>query len=354
MDKKELQQKITEYYEKLPKEAQTLFASMSWLETLKQIISKYSLTEEQAESIGTETTLLLLGMISTDDFRQNLKKEININDSGVDIIIKEIEEKIIKDIEPLLYKSYSDNAMGLAQEKFGNRFDARLESLPDEVKEAISNSNYQSSVYEIANKHDLNISQMGILEEITTKVLTGFIKPDKFEEEVKNKVNTPEDKTKEIVAEINEKVFKNIKEILVGNWEKEETKPIPPYVAKSVPLPISENIKIEKNTDIQIPLPPYKAPVKEIPPKSETDIYKEHGIEIIENEPVSPPTKGEISEGQRGPGFNILAQKLTENTSSKVTVTDYSLPKVNPKIQPVNSMQGGIPAKAHDPYHEAV
>ena len=37
MDQKELQQKIAEYFQKLPKEAQEVFAKMEWLQSLEAI-----------------------------------------------------------------------------------------------------------------------------------------------------------------------------------------------------------------------------------------------------------------------------------------------------------------------------
>ncbi len=63
MDKEELQKKIAEYYLKLPKEAQEVFSSMKWLETLKNICEKYSLDENQIKTLGIETSLILLGIV---------------------------------------------------------------------------------------------------------------------------------------------------------------------------------------------------------------------------------------------------------------------------------------------------
>ena len=43
MNPEELKQKIAEYFAKLPKEAQDVFSSMVWMNTLNEIIAKYNL-----------------------------------------------------------------------------------------------------------------------------------------------------------------------------------------------------------------------------------------------------------------------------------------------------------------------
>lgn len=79
MDQTQLQQKIVEYYNKLPSDVQTLFSSMNWLKDLEEISKRYSLSEEQKEYLGTETTLVLLGVIDSKEYNKNLEAEISIS-----------------------------------------------------------------------------------------------------------------------------------------------------------------------------------------------------------------------------------------------------------------------------------
>ncbi|HAQ02674.1 hypothetical protein A2467_02650 [Candidatus Nomurabacteria bacterium RIFOXYC2_FULL_36_8] len=116
MDQTELQEKIVLYYQKLPEETKVLFAGMSWLETLKEIDTKYSLNDAQIETLGTETTILLLGIISLEDYVQTIKDEIKLEGTGTDNMLDEIGDKILKDIAPLLYESYEKNVMELEKE----------------------------------------------------------------------------------------------------------------------------------------------------------------------------------------------------------------------------------------------
>lgn len=362
MDQVKLQEKIALYYQKLPEETKVLFASMSWIEILQEIDVKYALNEEQVKTLGTETTLLLLGIISVDDYEETLRSEIKLEGEKINELIYEVGEKIVKDIIPSLYQAFNDNASELMQEKFGQKFDERISALPEKIKDAISDSKYQLFIYNTGNKYSLNIDQIGMLEDITMKVMVGILSPDKYEEEIKSKISIEESKIKQITLEINENVFKNIKEILKSSWDKKEEGdvPLPPYKAKQedmVPLPPKPETetKIEKETPLIINND-----------LGGIDIYKEHGIEIIsENETEKPQIKSNIIENTKKEeepvkkieelsNMNIISNKLFEKTTSTTTVSDYSVPKMNTQSTPFIKIQGDAPAKPHDPYHEAI
>ena len=78
MNQEELQKKIREYYAKLTPKAQEVFASLSWLETLKKIAGRHNLNEDQIQILGTETTLVLLGIISRDEYEKILNEELKL------------------------------------------------------------------------------------------------------------------------------------------------------------------------------------------------------------------------------------------------------------------------------------
>jgi len=109
MDQTQLQQLIAQFYEKLDPDAQKVFERMEWMDTLRTISLSYALTGEQIATLGTETTLVLLGIITLDEYKENLKKEIPIGDGKLDPMIAEINKKIIMAIEPALEKTYKEN-----------------------------------------------------------------------------------------------------------------------------------------------------------------------------------------------------------------------------------------------------
>lgn len=334
MDQTQLQEKIALYYNKLPEQTKVLFAGMSWLETLKEIETKYLLDDSQIKTLGTETTLLLLGIVNLDDYEKTLRMEIKIPEIQMDEIINEIGEKIIKDIAPLVYESFNKNVSDLMKEKYGDKIDERISQLPEKIKEAINNSGYQTSIYEIGNKYSLNIHQIGQLEEITTKVMVGVLNPNKYEEEIKSNINTPPEKLVSLINEINEKVFKNIKGILMEIWTKKDTAnvPLPPYMKKDileVPIPTKKEISIEEEKVV------------------ENNIYKESGIEILsDNTPLE--NKGVSKEISTN---NIVTDKLFGKTINNTTVTDYT---VTNKIKELSNEKEEATTKPHDPYHEVI
>ena len=155
MNKEELQQKIAEYYGKLPKEAQIVFSSMTWMETLKDIGVKYSLNNNQIETLGTETTLVLLGIIHIEEYQKILEKELGLEKEITEKIIIEIDENILKTIKSQLAETFESNAISLAEK--AQDFDPRFMSMPKEVEEAIAKSGWKEKLYEIAGKYKLTV-----------------------------------------------------------------------------------------------------------------------------------------------------------------------------------------------------
>lgn len=365
-----LETQIAKARENLSEVSRAAIDAVIWKLIIKGINKKY--TPIQLEDLEMETELLLCGLVSTVDFPRELENRMRIPKAEVNVLLSEMDKLIFKKIQEELEKRLNGE-VGKEKVLYKKKEfipDPHFINLPKDVQEAIFYSEWKEKIYDIAKKYSINIEQTGMLEEITVKTLCNIIKTEQYESEIKSKIGLPDDKNKEMVAELNEKIFKNIKDLMESNSSFEETSeqiPIPPYMAK----------KIE---EIPIPAPVYKEPTKKESAQKEiesiisnkelsakeADIYKESGIEIVQEVPVvqrdtlkevvlaSPPAKGEMSEGQRGSllikepieqkGSNIMLDKLLSNTTSKTTVSDYSLPKISTQE----------PEKPHDPYHEQI
>jgi hypothetical protein len=349
MDQEQLKQKIAEYFVKLPKEAQEVFSSMTWLETLKNISSKYNLNDGQMEVLGTETTLVLLGIVHTEEYQEILEKELNLPKETLEKIMGEIDENILKTVKSQLDEVFKSNTMSLAEEKYGGerKLDEHFASLPKEVQEAINESGYQVALYEIAKNYKLTIEQMGILEEVTTKVMLNIIHPDKYEEELASKITIPREDIANLVKDVNEKILKTIREILKEHWDKSKQQedklediPIPPYVTSS------KQEVVSSKDENEIPKQPEVIPAPE-QPKS---FVVPKPIEINTEEQVAS------SKDEKEIPKNIIEEKLQGSTVSDYTVSDYSTPKISSPSSPVASEKSNpepIP-KPHDPYHEPI
>jgi hypothetical protein len=290
--------------------------------------------------------------------------------------------------------------------------DPKFAGLQKELQEAIYYSNWRDKLYLISKKYNLAIDKKGELEDIIVKTISGVIHSDQLEKEVIENMNLSFEKSREMVSEINEAIFKNIKEVMVGGGtiknlsddktgeeliiRNEQEGISKNSIKKGVPLPPYKSNKNEvlEIKNVNIPLPPYKSiKNEELGIKneeglklkndnvvennsnfsnSETDMYREHGIEIIsENNymaPVEEQEKISISYVPVKPSepvsqnnsvrpsneSNIVVNKLFGNTASQKVMTDYSLPKVNTLNQSLSRIQGEAPAKPHDPYHEQI
>jgi hypothetical protein len=345
MDKTQLQQQIALYYSKLPPDVQAVFSSMKWMASLEEISKKYSLNEEQKETLATETTLVLLGIIDLEEYNNVLQKEISISTESIVKMTTEIDTLILNTIRPQLADTFQKNAANLAEEKYGSstqKLDERFEKLPKEVQEAISESNYQATLYKIADKYKLSINQMGALEEVTTKVMLSLIHPDKYEVELGANISIPKDKITELVNDVNEGVLKNIRNILKSHW--------------------AQSNNVVSNTDDEVPKPPYAESMVEEKPKVQTPItvsinekaiYEKAGIEMVgDKSPEKIPVKENMQPLQSG-GMDLLADKLVGLTVSQSTVSDHTIPKVESK--PAQTPPpANLPVKQHDPYHEVI
>ncbi|MFA6251250.1 MAG: hypothetical protein WC603_01325 [Candidatus Paceibacterota bacterium] len=316
MDQLQLQQKIAEYFEKLPKEVQGIFSSMTWMETLKNISTKYNLNEKQVEIIGTETTLVLLGIIHLEEYVNILHKELSLNEEVFNTMIDEIDNNIFKTIKNQLVDTYEANVSSLDKENDNEeKLDERFIGLPEEVREAIIKSNWKKKLYEIASKYKLNIEQMGILEDMTVKVMTNAIHPDKYEGELTSKITISKEDISNLIKDVNENILRKIRNI----------------------MEIKTETKIPEVKD-EVPLPPYA-----ISSKQEVARKKEEGDSI----PVTPKIEAPVDNSKNI--MSIVEEKLKSATMSDHTISDYSAPKVN--NTPSNNPNPSI--KSSDPYREA-
>src|SRR3989344_164800 len=253
MDKEELQQKIALYYSKLPPKAQAVFSSMKWLETIKSISEKYGLNDKQKEILGTETTLVLLGIIDIIKYEEILIEELALSKESVDKMLSEINDLIINNIRPELIDAFNANKNSLEKEnqEIEPVLDPRFGKLSPDLEKIIDESNYQDILYGIGKEKNFSVTKMGALERATTDLIMGTIHPDEFENVLENNLELPLEKVRELVNIINERIFKKIREELIKNVERKK---------------IFANKKAEE--------------------KQDTQVLGAHGIEIVENPPL--------------------------------------------------------------------
>lgn len=318
MDQEQLQQKIAEYYEKLPPKTQEVFSSMQWLEVLRTISERYGLKDQQIQDLGTETTLVLLGIIDLDEYENAIKKEVALEEELFNKMSAEINDLILKEIRPELVQAFNANIKPGTEieEKWKDRFN----KLSEEIQNAIIDSDYQKKIYDIGLENKLTINQIGLLEEATNSLIFGETNPIEFENYLKKNVETSDEKSKILVNEINEKVLRDIRQKMMGSSQDREGKPI---------LEETEE-EILNNAGIEM--------IKEEAPEKITPIPNRD--ELIKK--IEHPDLLEKTDKKPDP---ILSQKLSQVFKTPETKTDHSL--VNLK----NNEQGTKLPKV-DPYRE--
>jgi hypothetical protein len=294
---------------------------MDWLKTLEEISTKYALGEKQVQTLGTETTLVLLGIISLDEYEETLKKELLLSVESPEKVIEEIKNSVLNTTQPEIKEVFENNIKPQTpeEEKIEQELDVRFKNLPEKIKNIINESNYQMRLYNIAKDYGLSVTQMGTLEIIFVDLVTGAIHSDKFEESVRNSLKLPDEKTHAIVNDVNEKILKEIREKLMSPSKIEDE---------------------EKDTDIL-----RSAGIEIIPEKLEINSPSPTRSRPLENESTTITLGRPASDGTHP----ILTQKLSGVMKNPVVETDHSVENIT-KEEKTSGNRADVPKI--DPYRE--
>ena len=99
-----IEQIIKEQLVKLPEDVRKAISSVDLRDKVKKISEKHHLHIDQAGILETETVLVMLGLESTDNYRGNLKKELQISDTSAQAITFDVNKEIFMPIRESLKK----------------------------------------------------------------------------------------------------------------------------------------------------------------------------------------------------------------------------------------------------------
>lgn len=348
MNQKELQEKIALFYSKLPPNVQAVFSSMKWLETLKTISQKYGLNDKQIETLGTETTLVLLGIIHLVEYEEALTNELGLSRNSTEKMLIEIEESIIKTIRPQLVQAFETNKNSETEKNPNIRpeLDARFETLPKETQNTLIELNYREKIYAIAKGYNLNVEQIGILETVATNLIIGVIHPDEFENSLESSLRLPSETVRKLANDVNEKIFKKIREALVKKTAKEN---------EASKKSETNDTQVLNSAGIEIVSDLPTMPSLQSIQTEKLELTK--GEEAIENreeilEKIERPAAYAISYGEPKETIHpILAQKLSSSVQTGMVKTDHTLENITKTIVP-SSAPSAVPKPKIDPYRE--
>jgi hypothetical protein len=201
----------------------------------------------------------------------------------------------------------------------------RFDSLPKMVQDVILSSDYENSLLEIGKQYQLNVEQLGMLEQETTLTMMGLTPLKDFETELIHQLNVDKEKGSQIVKDIDEKVFLRIRDLLklMNTGELDET----------------PNEEVTEETQMKVgridSMMPKKVDAENLTKDARADVQtlSNAGIEII-------PEKLEIPTAEKTP--SILAQKLSAPMQTPAVRTDHTLENLT-KTVPATYPKNGDP-----------
>jgi len=212
------------------------------------------------------------------------------------------------------------------------KIDNAKKQLAQETLDAIDAVPWQAEILKMRETKGYTFEQLGDLELETELLLCGLVSPSDYPLELQNRMQISKAATNELVAEMNELVFAKIKEEMIKRTERKNF----------TPALIKEGVGGGNSEE------------------DNTQIFKEHGIEIVPEklELVPPsPSQGEglglpAQTGVRsGEVHPILAQKFSGLVQSGTVKTEHTLENIT-KAAPTTFTDIKPKIPKPDPYRE--
>jgi hypothetical protein len=191
------------------------------------------------------------------------------------------------------------------------KIDKAKRELPEETRRAIDAVQWKITILEMRAKKGYTFEQLGDLELETELLLCGLLTPADYPKEIEKRMGISKVQASDLVNEMNELVFKKIREELIKSAEQKKS------LEKSSIIPKIINPKIPANIT---------------------------AIQIKKSEPpalVAQPARNTfggvlVKEKSKEDTHSILAQKLAGAFQIPMIKTEYSLNNISKTSPPVN------------------
>lgn len=106
-DFSDVEVELRQRFELLPDDIRSAIMDTGYQQKLFDIAKAQKLTYEELGILETETTMVLLGMTKPADYRDELQSELKKNDTEIDQVVAQVNEKVFAPIRVSLEKLYS-------------------------------------------------------------------------------------------------------------------------------------------------------------------------------------------------------------------------------------------------------
>jgi hypothetical protein len=226
---------------------------------------------------------------------------------------------------------------------------ARMD-LPEDTRNAIDAVDWRAAILEIRHREGYDFIQLADLETETELLLCGLSTPEDYPKEIQKRMGISLEETKKLVAEMNEKVFKKIKEEMIKITEarKAVMEKAPPSPVEVGERPLKEELG-KAGIQITDEEKGTSGAAQELESREEIlgKIEKPTPSEAVPVPAALPPEEA----------HPLLAQKLSGPMQVPSSKTVHSLDNLTkpplPATPPPAKAPSGAPQKySEDPYRE--
>lgn len=309
----------------------------------REIGERYGLNENQLNELSDTTTDLALGLIPKKEFSNTLMGLLAITDTVATALSLDIDREIFQKINSVSFKQ------------------KQYESLPSDVQEAIISVGVANKLTALTAKYKLHLDKAEELSDETSLVMLGITGPSDYMKNLQRRLELPEDLARDLVADVNEQIFKPIRESLkqihgMTNDPRLTTNDLNPKPQTLNPAPsyreeiTNEDLKIMADSGVELEQPTTNNQQLTIDNAKENELKRGEIMEGLEN-PAGIQQDGEGISG----GFSMLKNAPIASPSEKLT-SAIKTPPTEANYVPINNEQSTINNKEMkvDPYREAV
>jgi hypothetical protein len=219
------------------------------------------------------------------------------------------------------------------------KMDKAKAELPEESRRAIEAIDWKKAILELRTEKGYSFTQLESMELETELLLCGLLNPADYPKELETRMAISKPQVNELVNEMNEKVFKRIREELVKIIERKRVyKSEKTEETKEIPVVDTENIAESREELLKKIEYPEFIDKKEVP--------KEVPIEMPKETPMKPVD----IYAEKTPSVSILEKKLSGSFQIPTVETEHTLNNISKDADFSTKSKVGIPNV--DPYRE--